>query len=134
MVDKVRLNYTLAKLLSREEKLRFRRITRELPKHQWNTIPKQETIIEYIQSTNERNTMLPGLALVRQEAAKDPTNADKMNALNTWMLMVSRVERKLTTLRNEIGLNAKKEADLNKSIEAKGMPKGGHEIKPWEKI
>ena len=130
-MKKNRLDYKLSGLMTDEERRRFRAIVRGLPEHYWDTIPKQEAIYEYIQAVQERFEMSSGLQGVRRKAAADPTNAELVKLLSSWLHMCTKIETKLTTLRNSIGLNSKKESDLEKSVKAKGAPKGGHEIKPW---
>ena len=126
-----KINQSLNRILTPPERRRLRQIIAELPEHQWNTRPKQEQIVEYIQAIEERNELIPVVKEARREAIRDSNDPAKLAKLNQWNSMVGRVDRKLTALRNAIGLNAKKEADLEKSLQAKGAPKGGHEIKPW---
>ena len=113
------------------ERRRFREIIAELPDHHWNTVPKQEAIIEYLRSQDELAEMRQGVSLARQNALTKPNDSDAVSNLSQWLSMTAKIETKIHRLRESVGLNAKKESDLAKSIKAKGAPKGGHEIKPW---
>ena len=134
MTDKKKptLSLSLARRITPKERRLVRQMMAELKPHQCDNLPKQEQILEYIQSRVELTELQRGLKVVRARAVEMPEDVDAIQNLSTWMTMAAKVDTKLRQLRVTIGMTARKETDLKKAVEVKGSPKGGHQIKPWD--
>ena len=132
--EPVKLDVTIARRMTPQERTRFRRVSSQLADYQWDTMPKQEAVLDYVRAVMERDELRVGLAKVREVAIAMPRDKDNVRDLQVWMGLVSRLDQIVIKLRNAIGLNAQKETDLNNAVRIKGAPKGGHEIKPWDNV
>ena len=127
-----RLYSSLRKMMTPDERLQFRQLTATVDTTVFDTLPKQQMILDYIGARKDLALMRVGYEVAAQNAAANPTVADHVNNLVKWCQMVSKCETKIDRLRTICGLTAKYEAQLTKAKEIKATPKGGTEIRPWD--
>ena len=116
------------------ERRQFRQLTATLNSTTFDTMPKQQMIIDYIRARNELEVFRKGCLDALHCAALAPNDDEKVANLARWQNMVSKIETKIDRLRMMCGMTAKYETQLHKAKEVKGVPKGGHEIKPWDNV
>ena len=123
-----KIDFKISRLMTLSERKRWKQIVKGLSESYWDTIPKQEAIMEYVQAVEERRELQQGLNKVRKIAAENPTCKESVGNLKTWMDMIAKVETKLNRLRGSMGFDSRTESNLEKKIKAKGAPKGGHRV------
>ena len=129
----------LLRRMTDEEKKLWRSVASTLAEHQVDTLPKQESILDYVRARQELDILRPGLVQAMNTASElagqDQDSLEAKQAVNNmldWQKLVVAVENKIKNLRTSIGMDAKYETQLNKAKKVKGSAKGGPEIKPWE--
>ena len=122
----------LWKMMTPEEKRRWRRLVATIEDHFWDTLPKQQQVLDYLRSREELVQLQRGYQLALDNVhVEDNGLAD----LNTWSALVTRCETKISRLQNLIGFNAKYESQLRKAKAVRSDPKAlpeHNEPSPWD--
>ena len=134
MSDSANLLPVLGRKMTADERRQFRQLAATVDTSIWDTLPKQEMLIDYIRARNDLAKVRVGFEQASEHAAKSPTDPEVVALLAKWMSMMAKVEGKIDRLRVMCGMTAKYEVQLNKAKQVKGAPKGGLEIKPWQNV
>ena len=134
VMTKVKLNLTLSRRMKISERRYWYKLAGTIDEHFIDTLPKQEALLDYVRARNELEDLQLGYQHALKTAAKEPDDDKNINRLTKWSQMINKTESKIERLRSSIGLNAKYEAQLKKAKRVKSSPKGGLEIKPWDRV
>ena len=111
----------LWKGMTPDEKRRWRRLVATIEDHFWDTLPRQQQVLDYLRAREELSQLQRGY----KRALENVDVGDKGLAdLNTWSTLVTRCETKISRLQNLIGVNAKYESQLRKARDVRSDPKG----------
>ena len=119
---KTRILNTLSDTMTDAEKAHFRKLVKQLDDVYWDTMAKQEALLDYIRARRNLEVLNQGYEVAARNAADFPEDDKHVATLNTWMGITGKVKTEIDRLRGLCGLTAKKDADLHKAKKAKKDP------------
>ena len=131
----MRLNLTLSRSMTPEERKRWKALTRTIEPHFTDSLPKQEALLDYVRARIEIELLTHSHRVALEKAGEDPTHSPSLMNLTRWNSLLVKAEAKAERLRSSIGLHARYEDQRRTLKRVEKDPKARLNEKqpqPWE--
>lgn len=96
------LNPLLAKKMTKQERLQWKNVVKNMPTHKYMTITQQENIFDYIQSQNEYEKIKKCYQKAIDDSHEDPLNPIVLNNLKEWITLHSKAKKEKEKLQRRL--------------------------------